>query len=271
MKITIYTRIPVTSPGGVETFVRTLHQQLQQRGHDSEIIDAAYLGCSLSLPIPRVARIMAEDWKKRRQSRDIGLFNGECGMYAPRGRMVNVFHGTYTGRSLAYFWLRPLKSFLATFLLAGYQHWRAGVRNHCVAVSSSCARQLAWLNLLPGATVIQNGIDPQHFSPGDRTQARGELGFPQDKRIYFYASRVEVNKYPHFPSIWRDHLNADEMLVTATDQDLKLGSKVLSLVNVPHAQMLPLYRAADVFLMPTAYEGCSYALIEAMSCGTIPV
>lgn len=271
VKISIYSRYPVDSPGGVERFIISLRDVLNRHGHCCEVIESASLGCSDTDTFYSVAKAMANDWRKRQNSSDIGVFNGEYGVMAPRGRTVNVFHGTFTGRNLACAKITPLKRTLAGFIIGGFRHWRAGFRNHRVAVSSSCARQLTYLNLLGGSTVIQNGVDVNMFSPAEQAAARERLELPLEGRIYLYASRIEENKFPGFVNEWAKNLLPDEHLVVAADKQMDWESKVVFMQNVAYERMPLLYQAADVFLMPTLYEGCSYAVIEAMSCVTLLV
>ena len=159
---------------------------------------------------------------------------------------------------------------MAEFILAGIQG-RAGRRNCPVAVSRSAGRQLFWLYGVPKAQVIQNAVDTDSFAPGDRQSARKQLGLPPEARVYLYASRVEPNKCPWFVSSWAAALRPGEHLVAATDKLLDVAGPVTSLLNVPRETMPLLYQAADAFLMPSYYEGCAYAVIEAMSCGCLLV
>ncbi len=53
---------------------------------------------------------------------------------------------------------------------------------------------------------------------------------------------------------------------------LRKGLIVLTfLTNLPHHRMPLAYRASDVFLFPSRYEGCSLSVIEAMACGLAPL
>jgi glycosyltransferase involved in cell wall biosynthesis len=271
VKISIYSRYSVDSPGGVERFIVCLRDVLNRHGHFCEVIESASLGCSNSDTPYVVAKAMAQDWLTRRNSSDIGVFNGEYGMLAPRGRTVNVFHGTFTGRNLACARITPLKRTLAGFVIGGFMHWRAGFRNHRVTVSSSCARQLTYLNLLAGTTVIQNGVDVNMFCPGKNIAAREQLGLPPKGRIYLYVSRIEENKFPGFINVWAKNFSSDETLVVAADKQMDWESTVVYMRNVAYERMPLLYQAADALLMPTLYEGCPYVVIEAMSCATVLV
>jgi glycosyltransferase involved in cell wall biosynthesis len=50
-----------------------------------------------------------------------------------------------------------------------------------------------------------------------------------------------------------------------------LRSRVTLLGRRPHAEMEQLFRAADFFVQTSHREGCSYSIIEALSCGTTPL
>jgi glycosyltransferase involved in cell wall biosynthesis len=50
-----------------------------------------------------------------------------------------------------------------------------------------------------------------------------------------------------------------------------LRRRVTLLGRRPHAEMEQLFRAADFFVQASHREGCSYSIIEALSCGTTPL
>ena len=55
--------------------------------------------------------------------------------------------------------------------------------------------------------------------------------------------------------------------LVATDQILQgWPANTVFVKNVSYDEIPQVYSAADVFLFPTRYEGCSYSLIEAMAC-----
>jgi glycosyltransferase involved in cell wall biosynthesis len=265
LRIVLYTRWPTGITGGVERFVAALRDAMIARGHVCDVVCAVDLGCAPDTTVKQAAQVMALHWAQHRNVYDIALFNGEYGCKAFAGRTVDVFHGTYRGQIVADWPLRRWRSIVAGLIVAGATQGVAA-RRHCpVAVSRATGRELLWLYGVPGARVIQNAVDVDRFSAGDRQAARKELGLPANPRIYLYASRVEPRKCPWFVAEWANALNAEEHLVVATDKPIDVAGQVTSLQNVPSERMPLLYQAADAFLMPSYFEGCSYAVIEAMS------
>jgi glycosyltransferase involved in cell wall biosynthesis len=266
LRIVLYTRWPTGITGGIERFVTALQDAMIARGHVCNVVCAVDLGCTPETTVERAAKVMASHWMQHKNVYDVALFNGDYGCKAAAGRTVNVFHGTYRGQLLAARRVLRLRTVVGGFVLAGPTQGRAA-RRHCpVAVSRSAARQLFWLYGVPGARVIENAVDVDRFSAGDRQSARKELGLPQHSRIYLYASRIEPGKCPWFVAEWAKALTPEEHLLVATDKEIDATGQVTALRNVPRETMPLLYQAADAFLMPSYYEGCSYAVIEAMSC-----
>jgi glycosyltransferase involved in cell wall biosynthesis len=272
VKVILYSRWPCEMPGGVERFAASLRDALRARGHVCDAISATDLGCAPETPHADVARAIAEHWQQHKSRYDIALFNkGEYAYKAHGGRTVAVFHGNARGQILATLGLLPLKSSLRSFVVGGHLQWLGGWKHARVSVSRSTSRNLTWLYGLRGTRVILNGVDTAHFAPGDKLAAREILGLPREARIYLYAARVEPLKCPWFLPIWAEHLIANEHLLIAVNIPMVVSGPATLLRDVPRERMPLLYRAADVFLMPSYFEGCSYAVIEAMSCGCLMV
>ncbi len=271
LRIVLYTPRSPEATGGVERFVASLRDALRARGHVCDVVCGADLGCGQDARASEVAQAMAAHWMQHEHVYDAALFNGECGCKAGGGRTVNVFHGTTRGRILGDWPLRRMPANVAEFVLTGRLQAAAARRHQPVAVSQSTRRQLFWLYGVAGARVIQNAVDVDRFSPGDQQAARKELGLPLNSRVFLYASRLEIGKCPWFVAEWGKALTATEHLLLATDKEIDVAGAATSLRNVPRETMPLLYRAADAFLMPSYYEGCSYVVIEAMSCGCLLV
>ncbi|MBX4210688.1 glycosyltransferase family 4 protein [Candidatus Parcubacteria bacterium] len=60
----------------------------------------------------------------------------------------------------------------------------------------------------------------------------------------------------------------DEKKLTELAEFLHVKNNVFFLGKVPHEKLLHYYRAADVFVLNTAYEGFSHQVLEALSLGT---
>ena len=146
-------------------------------------------------------------------------------------------------------------------------------------------------------TYIPHGFDTDTFSPGDKWQARDRLGIPYEK---FLVSTVAANKgYPcrkgwpelleAFARFWRKHQDALLYLHTTNlpfgsagegidvraylrflgvpnDAWLLINERDLAL-GVPDEHLVAVYRASDVFLLPSMGEGFGMPLAEAQACG----
>src|SRR5579885_2927841 len=110
---------------------------------------------------------------------------------------------------------------------------------------------------------IANGVDAGRFAPADtdqRADLRQQLEWPPDQPVVLFAGRLEAQK------------GADVLLrasLEALSQELSIAASVRFLGQ--RDTMLPLYQAADLFVLPSWSEGMSNALLEAMACGLAPV
>lgn len=129
--------------------------------------------------------------------------------------------------------------------------------------------------------VIPNGIDLRRFRPSDRSAARELLSLPQGKKLILFGGKwitSDRNKGFHILAQalkelagrgWRDR--ADVVIFgssqPAEPPDLGLAAHYLGWLNDDVTLSL-LYSAADVFVSPSIQENLSYAVMEAMACGS---
>ena len=133
---------------------------------------------------------------------------------------------------------------------------------------------------------IPNFVDTSVFSPGDRTAARSALGLPREgsmvlccaairsvhKRIDWLIDEFAVATagWPNPPLLVIAGAREDEADAIMAAGHARLGEKVKFLVDFPRTSMPELYRAADIFVLPSLHEAFGIVLLEAMASG-LPV
>lgn len=123
--------------------------------------------------------------------------------------------------------------------------------------------------------VIGNAVDDARFTPGDRVAARRALGLPPVGPLVVAAARLEPVKGIDVLIAALAHLPGDIRLAIAGDgsrrADLEAQAAALApgrVIFLGRCDDMPaLYRAADVFALPSRHEGLPLALLEAQSCG----
>jgi teichuronic acid biosynthesis glycosyltransferase TuaC len=126
-------------------------------------------------------------------------------------------------------------------------------------VSLPAAVSRAFSANVPGAggsrrvAVLPVGIDLERFRPIPRAQARARLGLPPDRPCLLF---------PHDPA--RPLKRFDRAQAAAGD------TRLLTMGNVPPAEVPYWINAANAVLVPSQDEGFGLAAIEALACG-VPV
>jgi len=121
------------------------------------------------------------------------------------------------------------------------------------------------------AVLIQNGVDAKSFAPGDRRAARMELGLPPDKPLLLFLGRFVEKKGL---SVLHDLVQRAPQAQWVFAGWGPIDPAAWSLPNVRvvaspgAAQLASLYRAADLFVLPSVGEGVPLSIQEAMACGT---
>ncbi len=161
----------------------------------------------------------------------------------------------------------------------------ARLSDRTIGVSAASAREIGrdYLGARRGVPVVPNGVDVDRFHPGvDGTAVRRawDVG---DAPLILFAGRFVGRKgveylLEAFARVAPRHPSARLVLVGEGRRDygpwirqLGLGSRVLVRPGEAHRRMPELYAAADIFCLPSLYEGLPLAILEAMASGTAVV
>ncbi|HQT78627.1 MAG: glycosyltransferase family 1 protein [Rhodospirillales bacterium 20-64-7] len=152
-----------------------------------------------------------------------------------------------------------------------------------LTVSEAEARDARRLHIAAHAQAVRNGRDPAVFrpDPAARARIRAELGVPADRVVVIAVSRLVWHKgYPELAQAMRSAPEAElwvvgQRLDTDRGPDMEavlrgagLGSRLRLL---GYREDIPaLLAAADIFALPSRFEGLPMSVIEAMLTG-LPV
>ena len=157
-----------------------------------------------------------------------------------------------------------------------------------IAISDNTARDIAHFFKVDRAriSVVYNGVEHSRFYPGSREQAQAEMAqrFKLHAPYFLYVSRLEhpaknhvrlISAFNQFKSAtrsdWQLVLSGSdwhgaEVIRTAVQQS-PFEQDIRLLGFVDNAELPDLYRAAEVFVYPSLYEGFGMPPVEAMACG----
>ncbi|WP_158925359.1 glycosyltransferase family 4 protein [Acidisphaera sp. S103] len=159
----------------------------------------------------------------------------------------------------------------------------ARVTDVFLTVSEAEARDARRLHIAPHAEAVRNGRDPAVFRPDlvARAQIRDELGVPNDRVVVIAVSRLVWHKgYPELAAAMRAVPGADLWVVgdrLESDRGADMAAVLRSAGLGYRLRMLgyrtdipALLAAADIFTLPSRFEGLPMSVIEAMLTG-LPV
>jgi glycosyltransferase involved in cell wall biosynthesis len=125
-------------------------------------------------------------------------------------------------------------------------------------------------------TSIPNPIDLHIYNRGVKTEARQRLGLPLDKKLILFASQRVTNENKGMGYLIEacrrlQDLSQVAVLILGGHAEevvaqLPLEAFPLGYVN-DEQRMVDVYRAADVFVLPSLSENLPNTIMEAMACG----
>lgn len=134
-----------------------------------------------------------------------------------------------------------------------------------------------------GIDVVHPGVDLQTFTPGDRDAARAALGLARGAAIVAFVGRIQPLKAPDVLLRAAALLPGVQVLIAggpsgsglATPDglvhlaaELGITDRVRFLPPQSRADLVNVYRAADVVAVPSYSESFGLVAVEAQACGT---
>jgi UDP-glucose:(heptosyl)LPS alpha-1,3-glucosyltransferase len=286
--------------GGGERYSDTLFRELLRRGHEVHVFVRSIEaepppGLVLHLlrgrggvgaPSLR-AFVKAVEWELR------------CGQFDVTVALTQVFSADVyrAGGGLQRVWRRLQHPHRAVRLLTdalrpgrrflGQMEDHLVQRSLCQRVITNSAlvrgQVLEEYGLLPEMVeVVYNGVDLERFSPGgrgDREAVRRELGIGVDAPLVLFAAnnfgRKGLATLLRALVVVRWVLPEVSLAVAGRGRERpfrrlarRLGLEGAVQFVGRRADMERLYRASDIFVLPTLYDPCANVCLEALACGT---
>lgn len=155
-----------------------------------------------------------------------------------------------------------------------------GRAEHLICVCTDLRREALDLGMAADKTsVIGNGVDADHFRPGDQAEARTALGLRPTGTIILAVGHLTERKGFHLIVEAVAHLRQpglqlvivgdgpERAALTRLAGALGIGDRVRLVGAVANHDLVPWYQAADLFALASSREGWPNVLCEAQACG----
>lgn len=167
-----------------------------------------------------------------------------------------------------------------------WRRWYAAAHGVAFTAPELAKPYLAAGLFAPTTRIFTVPESTSRFTPGSRASAWSETGLYGDPCV-LWVGHLQSGKDPlavldgvalaseQLPGLqlWCAFGRAPllEQVRRRIDSDARLAGRVHLLGQVTHAHVQSLMRAADLYVSGSHAESCGYALLEAMTCGVMPV
>lgn len=146
-----------------------------------------------------------------------------------------------------------------------------------------------WLKGTPGYSglglrLFRNGVDTGHYTPllyNEKINAKTALGLDNSLLFLFVGRLSPEKRVKEFLEVWAELLAEEpappkaRLLIVGDGPERPALERAVADLGLSGSvtlagrkdDLLPYYRAADVFILPSISEGLSNSMLEAMSCG----
>jgi D-inositol-3-phosphate glycosyltransferase len=153
--------------------------------------------------------------------------------------------------------------------IAGLGRLTAHSAEGIVVLNEKVRIEMSTLAPLAKIVSIPNGVDTSLYrpaEPGERDLLRRQLGWDAVPRVLF-VGRLVTKKGIHSAVSAVERLNGRVRLVVVGPGELQPGPFVDVIGPLPRPRVAELYRAADMFMLPSRGEGFPLTAQEAMASG----
>jgi glycosyltransferase involved in cell wall biosynthesis len=249
--------------GGVERFGFYLQQCLEKQGHHVTLLGKEDIG-TFEKSILKIKKVFGMEHpalgyflgrKALATGFDLCITNGMLGWNINNKNVINVQHGTFARAADRIDRDRSgSKYFVKKYVWGFFEGLAARRATQCVAVSTEVKESVEHYYHANNVMVIYNAVDIDLFKPMDQVMCRGKMKLPIDKKIALFVGRLEYAKGKVILEGLKTYLNQHDGILIVAE-------------SYSQEELTLLCGASDVFLLPSLHEGCSYALLEAMSSG----
>jgi glycosyltransferase involved in cell wall biosynthesis len=189
----------------------------------------------------------------------------------PSAKLVIQHHAEKPGHLIKRFLLRNFSSSVDGFIFSSGELYDEWLKTNALPVGKKFAE------------IMEGSSD---FAFRNRDAIRVKTGL-SGKPILLWVGRLDENKDPltvlsGFLKLLRDFPEAKLYMIYSED---KLKQQVLSFISqnnmlensvvligfINHKEICNYYNSADYFVLGSHYEGSGFSLVEAMSCGVVPI